>query len=251
MDASDYCIEKGKWIVTFSKTSTLLNMMQNVFMMEGKSLYIKFLFYLYPSFSSKASYVRRSVYQSLLYFNCSNYLAGNNSSHNIKTYVQGNISLKRLRWGLVVKHTYKENLRKPVVFLSACVGHSSPSICILTVGNSFKTCIISVNLGKALQPVFLLNRYIPILNRVAKSTEDILRYHQIRFDTLNTLVMYFFVSRKTRSQWSALNIDIYPLPWNATKSKKKIITDKPLYSTVGFQHILHLNENVVLRFCQL
>jgi len=32
------------------------------------------------------------------------------------------------------------------------------------------------------------NRYIPIFNRVATSLEDILRYHKISFDTLNTLV---------------------------------------------------------------
>jgi len=61
-------------------------------------------------------------------------------------------------------------------------------ICLLSAGNSFKTCIISVDLGKALQGFDPSNRYIPILNQVAKSIEVILRYHILSFDTVNTLV---------------------------------------------------------------
>ena len=50
-------------------------------------------------------------------------------------------------------NTLKNNFSKTCTFLlSTCVGHSSLScgtlICILSVGNSFKTCIISVDLGK-------------------------------------------------------------------------------------------------------
>ena len=41
---------------------------------------------------------------------------------------------------------------------------------------------------KSVSNTSLFNRYIPILNRVAKSSKDILRYHKISFDTLNTLV---------------------------------------------------------------
>jgi len=41
---------------------------------------------------------------------------------------------------------------------------------------------------KRLNAFFLFNRYIPILNQIAKSIEDILRYHEISFDTLNTMV---------------------------------------------------------------
>ena len=36
--------------------------------------------------------------------------------------------------------------------------------------------------------LFTINRYIPIINRVAKSIESILRYYKISFDTLNTVV---------------------------------------------------------------
>jgi len=77
-------------------------------------------------------------------------------------------------------------------FLLTCVGHNSLSggtlICLLLVGNSFKTCMISVDLEKALQRFSLFNRYIPILNRVAKFRKDIhvLRYHKISFNALNT-----------------------------------------------------------------
>ena len=43
----------------------------------------------------------------------------------------------------------------------------------------------------------MFNRCIPILNRVAKSTVDKLRYHKISLDTLNTLVggKYFFLEK--------------------------------------------------------
>jgi len=81
--------------------------------------------------------------------------------------------------------------------------------CLLSVGNSFKTWMISVDLRKALR-FSLFNRCIPILNRVAKSMEDILRYHKIPFNTLNTLVtrkyrfskISFKVCYMTRPQWS-------------------------------------------------
>jgi len=58
----------------------------------------------------------------------------------------------------------------------------------LSVGNLFKTCIKYVDLGKA----------FPVLNRVAISIEDILKYHKMSFDTPNTLVIrkdkMFFLS---------------------------------------------------------
>ena len=81
-----------------------------------------------------------------------------------------------------------KNLQKPCfVLLSTCVRHSSLScgtlICILSVGNVFITGItcIPVDLGNAQVMIFLSNRNIPILNRVAKSIEDILGYHKICF----------------------------------------------------------------------
>ena len=85
------------------------------------------------------------------------------------------------------KKYFFENL---FFLLSTCVGHNSLScgtlICLLSVGNSFKTCIITVDLYKALQCFSLFNRYIPILNRFAKSIEEILRYHKISFDRIYT-----------------------------------------------------------------
>jgi len=43
-----------------------------------------------------------------------------------------------------------------------CVGHSSLScgtlICLLSLGNSFKTCTISVDLGKAIVTLFLVQQ---------------------------------------------------------------------------------------------
>ena len=51
----------------------------------------------------------------------------------------------------------KKIIRNPFLLLT-CVGHSSQScgtlICFLSVGNSLKTCIISVDLGKALVTLF-------------------------------------------------------------------------------------------------
>jgi len=48
---------------------------------------------------------------------------------------------------------------------------------------SLKTCIISVDLRKALVTLFPVQQILSNLNQVAKSTEDILRYHKIGFDT--------------------------------------------------------------------
>jgi len=91
--------------------------------------------------------------------------------------------------GYILTKTILENL---FFLLSTCVGHSSLScgtfICILSVGKSFKTCTISVDIGKAFERISLCNRYILNLNRVAKSIEDILRYNKISFMKLNTLV---------------------------------------------------------------
>jgi len=114
----------------------------------------------------------------------------------------------------ILTYFFFENL----FFLVDAIWHSSLScgtlICLLSVGNSFKTCIISVDLGKALQHFSLFNRYNPILNPVAKSIEDILRYHQIRLDTLNTMVKRkyrvfeknFFTSHTTRPQWGLFKL---------------------------------------------
>jgi len=86
----------------------------------------------------------------------------------------------------------KKNCDTYFFLLSTCVGYNSVScgilVCLLSVGNSFKTCIITVDLRKGWQRFSLFNRYIPIFNRVAKSIEDILRYQKISFDTLNKLV---------------------------------------------------------------
>jgi len=66
-------------------------------------------------------------------------------------------------------------------YLNTCI--------ILSIGNSFKTCIISVDLGKAFKRFSLFNRYIPILNPIARHIEDILGYHKLSVDTLNALVI--------------------------------------------------------------
>ena len=90
-----------------------------------------------------------------------------------------------------------------------------PLLCLLSVGNSFKTCIISVGLGRALQRFSLFNRYIPILNRVAKSIEELLRYHKISFHTctLNTLVTRkHSFSRKKLFPWvTGPDLSVVPL----------------------------------------
>ena len=55
------------------------------------------------------------------------------------------------------------------LLLSTCMSKQSilwylNFICLLSVGNSFKTFIMSVDLGKAFKRFSLFNRYIPILN---------------------------------------------------------------------------------------
>ena len=59
--------------------------------------------------------------------------------------------------------------------LLTCIGHNRLSCgtftCLLLVGDSFKTCIISVIFRKALQRFSMFNRYFPILKQVAKSIE--------------------------------------------------------------------------------
>jgi len=84
------------------------------------------------------------------------------------------------------KTHFIENLYFLVVYVCTALDHYSGDtlICRLSVGNSFKTCIISVEQGKALQQTI----YIPCLNRIAKLKKHILRYHNISFDILNTLV---------------------------------------------------------------
>jgi len=97
-------------------------------------------------------------------------------------------------------NTIRIFLKTCFFLLSTCIGHNSLScgmlikLCLLSVGNSFKTGIISVDLRR----FSLFNIYISILNRVAKSIEDILRYHKISFDILNMLVTrkYRFSKKK-------------------------------------------------------
>jgi len=77
-----------------------------------------------------------------------------------------------------------------------CGGQSSLScctcgtlICLLSVCNSFKPRIVSVDHRKGF-----------------KSIEDMLRYHKVSFDILNTLITrqyrFFKVCYTTRPQWS-------------------------------------------------
>jgi len=85
-----------------------------------------------------------------------------------------------------VTHLKRKLSKTGFFLLSMCVGHNSLSCgtiiyVFLSIGNSFKTCIITVDLGKA------------FLNRVAKSIGDIFRYHKIIFDTISMLV--------TRKYW--------------------------------------------------
>jgi len=90
----------------------------------------------------------------------------------------------------LVTHLKRRSSKTYIVLLSTHVRHSNLScgtlICLLSDGNSFKTCIISVDLGNASVILFSFNRYILFLNGVAKSIEDILWNHTISFDTLNT-----------------------------------------------------------------
>jgi len=91
-------------------------------------------------------------------------------------------------WSGRVTHLKGKN-QKPVFFLLlTCVVIAvlpcCTLICLLSVGNLFKTCIISVEQGKTFKRFSLFNRYISILNRVAKSIEKILlRNHKISSDT--------------------------------------------------------------------
>jgi len=94
-----------------------------------------------------------------------------------------------LRSGRVTR--LKRKFSKTCFFLLlTCEGHGSLScgtlICLLSIGNLFKTCIISVDLGKTLVTFFPVQQIHSNFNRVAKSIEDILRYHKISFDTLNS-----------------------------------------------------------------
>jgi len=54
----------------------------------------------------------------------------------------------------------------------------------------------------------LFNRYIPILNRVAESIEDILRYHKESFDKLDTLVTrkYRFSKKRVRESHDTASV---------------------------------------------
>jgi len=62
-----------------------------------------------------------------------------------------------------VTHLKRNFLKTCFFLLSTCVGHSSlpcgTLIDLLSVVNSFKTCIISVDLGKAFKCFSLFNRY--------------------------------------------------------------------------------------------
>jgi len=95
-------------------------------------------------------------------------------------------------WSGCVTHLKRIFSKTCFFLLSTCVGHNSVSygtlICPSSVGNSFKTCIKSVDLGKTLPHFSLFNRSIIILK-----LPHWLRYHKISIDTLNMLV-----SRKCR-----------------------------------------------------
>jgi len=91
------------------------------------------------------------------------YLSGKYTSLH---YQQQSVKGTPLRSDRVI-NTLKKNIFKNLVFLfSTCVWHRSIScgtlICFVSVGNSFKTCIISVDLGKAFKRLSLFHRYIPI-----------------------------------------------------------------------------------------
>ena len=67
-------------------------------------------------------------------------------------------------------------------------------IWLLSVGNSCKTCIISVDLGEALVTLLPVQQMHYIFNRVAESIEDIERYHKISFATpsMSVTIKYMF-----------------------------------------------------------
>ena len=71
-----------------------------------------------------------------------------------------------------------------------CVGHSSLScgtlICLSLVGNSFKTCIISIDLGKALVMLFPVQQIHSNFKPSCQIDRDIII--KVCFDALNMLV---------------------------------------------------------------
>jgi len=91
---------------------------------------------------------------------------------------------------------FKIKFLKICCFLLMCVEHSNlstwarecrkPTLLCLLLAMNLK--LISIDLGKVLVMVFPVQQIIPILNRVARSIEDILRYHKISSDTLHMLV---------------------------------------------------------------
>ena len=86
--------------------------------------------------------------------------------------------------------TLKRKFSKTRIFLlSTCVGHSSLScetlICLLSVGNSLKTCVLSVDIEKTLVTLFPVQQ---IHSHFKPSCKLDRGYHKISFDTINTLV---------------------------------------------------------------
>jgi len=125
------------------------------------------------------------------------HLKVNTSVTSVQYIYLGEIKvLRNLKGALIssgrVTHLKRMFTKTCCFFLfSTYVGHGSLScgtlICLLlSVGNSFKTYIIYVDLRK-LGNAFSFSTDTFQLNRVAKLKEDKIRYHKISFNTLNTL----------------------------------------------------------------
>jgi len=92
-----------------------------------------------------------------------------------------------------VTHLKRKFSKTRIFLLPTCVGHSSLScetlICLLSVGNSLKTCVISVDIEKTLVTLFpvqqIHSHFKPSCNL---DRGHIKVYHKISFDTINTLV---------------------------------------------------------------
>jgi len=122
-------------------------------------------------------------------------------------YIKGTL----LRSGRVTH--FKRNFSKTCCFflLLTCVWQRSlfcgTLIYLLSIGNSFKTCYTSVDLGKALVALFHAEQIHSIFKPIAKSIEDILRYHKICFYTLITSVTRKYTGRFSKIFFLSVLLD--------------------------------------------
>ena len=73
-----------------------------------------------------------------------------------------------------VTHQKRKFSKTFFFLLLTCVGHISLS-CDTLIHLKLFICLF----WKSVSTLFLFNRYIPILNQIAKSIKDILRYHKV------------------------------------------------------------------------